>query len=294
MKIQHTSWTAGLALGIAVFAGSALQGTAQAPLWLGDWYPSVALDLTVDDNINRSFDGNGEESDLVLEPVLLLEQQFPLADNLFGYTAVELAGAVHADFNGLNRAAPGVEGGIRQPLGEGPRAPVFEAGLGLSYAFYEQDFRSGAEINPHLSLQFNPTERLLAEIGYAYDNRFASDNPVYDVVGHTLSVDAEYVMTEETLVTAGYQYRRGDVLVHQPRNDLGAEIRGRRFPVSTFGSRFDAVNIEDEVTHHLSLGVRYIMSLYTSFHAGLAYEEIRAEGDSYPSLQFTVGVKHLL
>lgn len=269
--------------------------SAQAPLWLGDWYPSLDLQFTADDNINRSFDGDGEKSDVVIEPLLRVERQSQLADYTFSYVAGELAGAIHGKYDKLNRVAPGVDLGLRHMLGEGVEASVLQAGFGLKYEFHDQDARFGAEINPRLAFLASADDNAVrAELYYEYDNRFASENPVYDREGHTLGVEGELAVNEQLSITLDYSYRRGDVLVHQPRSDLGEEIRGKRFPLDTFGDRFDAVNLEDGDTHTVGIGVRYAMTLYTSISAGLAYEEIKADGDKYPSSQFLLGLTHLL
>ena len=268
--------------------------SAQAPLWLGDWYPSLELQFTADDNINRSFDGDGEKSDVIIEPSIRLERQFQLADYTFSYLAGEVAGAIHGKYNKLNHVAPGVDIGIRRQLGDGLDASALQAGFGLKYEFHDQDQRFGAEFNPRLSahLGLGPTVR--AELFYEYDNRFASDNSVYDREGHTVGLNGEVAINEQLAITIGYNYRRGDVLVHQPRDDLGEEIRGERLPLDTFKDRFDAVKIEDGDTHTVHLGLRYAVSLYTVVSAGIAYEEIKADGDKYPSNQLILGVTHLL
>ena len=282
-----------LALGIAALF-MATPASAQAPLWLGDWYPAFELQFTADDNVNRSLDGDGEKNDVIFEPALRVERQFLLADQTFSYVAGELAGAIHGRFHRLNHVAPGVDVGIRQQLGDQPDAPALQAGVRLKYEFHEQDPRFGAEINPRLAALVNAGDVARGELYYEYDNRFASENSVYDRDGHTIGLEGELAVNEQLSLTLEYSYRRGDVLVHQPRDDLGVQIKGRRFPVNTFSDRYDAVKIRDGDTHTLGIGVRYAVTLYTSLTAGLAYEEIRADGDKYPSNQLLLGVQHLL
>lgn len=273
---------------------SSVTATAQAPLWLGDWYPTLEVQVTSDDNINRSFDGDGDRSDVVFEPALRLQQQYPLADRTFAYLGGAVEGAIHGRYNKLNFVAPVISSGIRQVLGEGHNAPIFLAGLSLKYEFHQQDARFGAEANPRLELEFPFEDLLVASLYYEYDNRFESDNPVYDRSGHTFGLDTETVVTDHVSIIAGYSYRRGDVLVHQPRDDLGEEIRGKRYPIDTFTSRYDAVSIDDEDTHQFRIGLRYKLSLFTALNIGFAYEDIRADGESYPSQQMVLGVTHLL
>ena len=277
-----------------VWAGLWTGAVAQTPLWVGDWYPEVDIQVVADDNINRSFDGNGEKSDVVFKPVLRLEQQYPMEGGMVGVLGGELAGALHGRYNKLNHVAPGVSAGVRKLMGEGTEAPVLSAGLRLKYEFHDQDARFGAEVNPRLAVEMPFGAALTGAVFYEYDNRFASENPIYDRDGHTLGFQVDLAVTEQVELVAGYQYRYGDVLVHQPRSDLGEEIRGKRLPLDTFKDRYDAVSFKDETTHRASVGMKYAVSLYTSVGLGLAYEEIKAEGDKYPSMQFILGFTHLL
>ncbi len=267
---------------------------AQAPLWLGDWYPSIDVQVTADNNVNRSFDGDGEKSDLIIEPALRIERQTPMAAGLVGYFAGTVHGEIHGRYNKLNFVAPGVDTGLRQQLGDSPSAPILTGGIRLHYEFHNQDPRFGAEIRPRLGVSVDIGGIFVGDLFYEYDNRFASENPVYDRKGHAVGFEGDVFLTEQTAVTLGYVYRRGDVIVHQPRQDLGMEIRGERFPIDTFRERYDAVNLSDGDTHTISLGVRHDLSLYTTVRVGFVYEEIRADGDSYPSQQFVLGVSHLL
>lgn len=280
-------------LGLALLFTAGTAG-AQAPLWLGDWYPSLELQITVDDNINRSFDGDGEKQDVLFEPSARLERQHQLADYTFSYIAGELAGAIYGKYNKLNHVAPGVNLGIRQQLGEGPNAPALQAGFGLKYEFHDQDQRFGAEFNPRLSAEIGMGPMVMANVYYEYDNRFASENSVYDRAGHTVGFEGDVAINPQLAIVVGYSYRRGDVLVHQPRTDLGEEIKGKRLPLDTFGDRYDAVKLKDGDTHKVHIGLRYAMTLYTALNIGYTYEEIKADGDKYPSNQFILGVQHLL
>jgi hypothetical protein len=275
-----------------IWSGAVAQ--AQTPLWIGDWYPEFDIEMVADDNINRSFDGNGEKSDVVFRPVLRLEQQYPMEGGMIGVLGGELVGAVHGRYNKLNYMAPGVSAGVRRPVGAGEQTPVLSAGLRLKYEFHEQDARYGAEVNPRLEAELPFGAALTGMVFYEYDNRFASENPVYDRDGHTVGFQVDMAVTEQVALVAGYHYRMGDVLVHQPRTDLGEEIRGERLPLDTFKDRYDAVGIKDETTHRASVGMEYAVSIYTSLRAGLAYEEIKADGDKYPSMQFILGFTHLL
>jgi hypothetical protein len=272
----------------------ALPVIVHGQLWTGDWYPEVAVDLVQDDNINRSFKGDGEKSETLLRASVRAEQQQQLDPYTFTHYAVVLSGVVHAEYNGLNMISPGVDAGVRRQVGEGEDALSLRAGLGLAYQSFNQDFRAGAWVAPRLEARMGLMDNVSGGLRYVYDNRFASDKSVYDIDGHTLGLDAEWTVSERVVLVLGYSYRRGSVIVHEPRDDLGAEIRGERLPNSTFKDRYDAVNLDDADTHTLQLEARYDINMYTSLRAGYIYEEIKGDGEKYPSNQFYLGLTHQL
>lgn len=267
---------------------------SQAQLWLGDWYPKVTLDVKYDDNVNRSYDGNGEKGEVMFHASLRAERQVQLDAYTYSHMGAVLSGTLHDKYSGLNLLAPGVDAGLRHQMGDGADAILLLGSVALRGEFYDQDFRIGALFTPRLEARKVFNNNMDAGVYYQYDNRFASDNEVYDIDGHTIGIDAEWTVSDQVVLMAGYSYRYGSSIVHQPLDDLGAEVKGKRFPVSTFGDRYAAVNLSDTDTHHIGVGLRYAVSLYTALHAGYAYEEIKGKGDSYPSSQFSIGLSHLL
>ncbi len=272
-----------------------LAGAPDAGAWfLGDWVPEAQISATFDDNVNRSFDGDGEKKDFILEPSIAIELQRELAPSAFLHTKLSLSGALHGKYDGLNRVVPRADVGVRQVLGDEPGASALRGDIGLAYEFYDYDARFGALINPRVEWSRNFDDMVIVALFYEYDNRFASDNSVYDVSGHTLGVDGEIALVEDVSILLGYSFRRGDVVVHEPRSDLGEEIKGKRLPLDTFRDRYDAVNYSDADIHRLSIGLRRYLGIYTSVQASYTYELIDADGEDYPSNQLAVGLVHLL
>ncbi len=268
---------------------------AQMPLGLGDWYPVADLELMYDDNINRSIDGSGEKGDLVIAPQLSLLMQRPLAHRWAFTGQGYVQGTIHGQYNKLNYLAPGLEAGFSYALGDTPRALLLRAQLGLRYEFHEQDFRFGAEMIPRLSAEFGLGAQLYAALYYEYDNRFASEEEIYDREGHTFGFTVDLELAPEYGVELGYAYRRGDVLVHQPTTTPAPNIRGEVFPVdNTFKSRFAALKFEDQDQHHLYVGAYYALSLYTTVNFRVAYEQIDLDDDTVASTQFRLALSHLL
>lgn len=266
-----------------------------AQLWTGDWYPEVSVKLLQDDNVTRSPKGNKEKSETVLEGSVRAEQQQQLDAYTFSHIAVALYGEVYSKYNGLNMASPSLDAGLRHQVGEGDGALSLSARMGLAYEFFNQDWRNGIVVMPSLEARIGLAENVSGGLHYIYDNKFASDNPVYDIDGHTIGMDTEWLATEEISLSVGYSYRRGGTIVHEPRDDLGMEIRGERYPIDTFKmQRYDAVNLDNAETHTLYLEAQYDVNLYTAVRVGYVYEEIKGGGEKYPSNQFYLGYFHQL
>ncbi len=278
-----------------VLAAMAQPTRAQWPLWLGDWYPAVEIELKWDDNINRSIDGDGEKQDVVITPQLSLQTVQPLGDAWSANMKAYMEGAIHGQYRRLNYLAPGAIARVSRPLGLDDQRALVLAQVGLRYEFHEQDFRFGAEVNPRVGVQYRFGERVYSSLYYEYDNRFASENEIYDRTGHTFGLDLDVELAPEYGLEAGYSYRHGDVLVHEPTDTPAPNVPNRVFPVdNTFKSRYAALKFEDEETHRFYIGGYYAINLYTSVNLRLAYEDIRANNDSYPSQQILLTVTHLL
>lgn len=292
---SRSLWTAVRFCFVAAWLMMALPIQAQWPLWLGDWYPVAEMGITLDDNINRSIDGDGEKQDVIITPQLSLQMEQPLGSDWFVNLKAYMEGAIHGKYRRLNYLAPGAVGRVSRPLGADGQTALFLAQLGIRYEFHEQDFRFGAEVNPSVAFRYRIGERLFSQLYYEYDNRFASENKIYDRSGHTFGIDLDFELAPEYGLEAGYAYRHGDVLVHEPRDTPAPNVPNRVFPVdNTFKSRYAALKFEDEETHRFYVGGFYAISLYTSINLRLAYEDIRANDESYPSQQILLTVTHLL
>jgi|GEM_PF-1894443 len=270
--------------------------SARAQLWLGDWYPTVGAELVTDDNINRAPDGEGEKSDVIIRPSLRAEMQQEMAMQTFAHMAVYAEGAIHGKYDGLNYMEPGVAVGGRHMFGEGESAMSLLGELGLGYQFFDQDIRSGAVFDPRVELRIPIEERIELGFSYAYDTKFSSDNPIYDVAGHTLGLRGTVRVSDALGLVMGYQYRQGDTIIHERNAEgvLGEEIRGERLPLDTFKQRYTAVQLEDADTHTFEVGVRYEYDLYTTMNLRFRYEEIEEGSEKYPSTQLLLGVSHAL
>lgn len=254
--------------------------------------PALSLEIERDDNINRSFDGDGEKSDTVFKPAVSVERQNQVGELTFTRTALSLEGAVHSRFSGLNHISPVMDAGLRRHMGGPGGSPTARFDLALGYEFFDQDDRFGAFVKPRIELSAMLEERVELSLYYEYDNRFASENTVFDVEGHAVGTSGELALTPDMFIVLGYQFRRGDAVVHQP-GDLGV-IKGEQLPLDTFKDRFTAVNLGNADTHTIDIGIRYFLNLFTELRAGYTYEEIRADGDEYPSNRFFMAVKHSL
>ncbi len=262
--------------------------------------PELTLRIVRDDNISRSPDGEGEKSDMVFIPALSVERQAQVGEHTFTRTSLKLEGAIHERYRKLNRVTPVLGSGLRHHLGDGLADPVLRLDLALGYDFYDQDSRFGAFIEPRIEIRARIEDRVDIALHYAYDNRFASEKKVFDVEGHSIGVTADLEFTEDAFFVLGYEYRRGDVVVHTrnptepPEAYFQPPVRGERLPLYTFKERYTAVHLSDADTHTVTIGLRYYWNLYTELHAGFTYEEIRKDSVDYPSNQFFLAVKHSL
>jgi hypothetical protein len=274
-----------------VLLGGAVMASAQAPLWLGDWYPEVEVTLTVDDNVNRA--ARGEKSDIFMEPGVDLVRQDQVGEDLFSYVRLGMSGAFYLDYHKLGYARPQADAGVRGMI-DGVPGGEWHAGMALAYEFHNQDIRSVSIAEPYVGIEAEAVQGLTLGALFSFESRMSAENPVYEGDQWTVSLYGDLAATEKVSLIGSVAFSSGDAVVHQPRSDLGEEIRGERLPLSTFGSRYDAVRATDADTLRLEAGVRYYLSRYAQFEGRLALEDIDAVGESHSSLQMIFGFSYLL
>jgi hypothetical protein len=184
-----------------------------------EWIADAELGAVYYDNINRSYFASDKRADTALAPSVSLGRYNQLTDSTRLRATADVEAALQSEFESLNYVRAGVTLAMQQKLSFGADAAWLKPRLFAAYTDVGEDTRDGWLYEAGVSAGQRLTPRLDGRIGYIYSSRDGREGEVsvagigtdvFDQKGHTLSIDAAYLLTGRLLLTGGYAFRSGD------------------------------------------------------------------------------------
>lgn len=207
-----------LLCGLACGSASALDFTADAA-------------LGSDDNIVSAREGTPTLAEQFLQLGAAASHSELLGPGLALRWQARVDGRAHARYQGLNELATGVDGSLLLRPGKGFGAPTFGVTLGIGGSAFQSRLRDAREARARLFARAALTTRVSARASLFAATR-GSDSQVFDTDVRGAALGLDWQATRALTLTAGYEYRDGDVV--SLRNP---STQGLRF--------FDAVEADD-------------------------------------------------
>jgi len=158
-----------------------------------------------DSNLTRAQLPGDIKGDTALQAALAWGRFVPLADGLGLRATLDAAGEVYPRYSGLNNLS----------LGSAARVE------------YQNNVRTGWRYDVGVGAGKRLTDDLSVETSFRYEHRTTDENnpvvpgisgAVWDLQGHQATLSSEYTITDSLSLTAGFDYRRGDVASTTLRN----------------------------------------------------------------------------
>ncbi len=234
-----------------------------------DWIRDFRGEMVYDDNVSRSNRAEDERDDLAFVGRIRFGRFGELSDHLRLTVTGDLEAQTFLQYGDFNRITLGGTAALRYRLGLGAQAAFIRLEASGGYAAFAQSLQSGARFRAGLTAGKRLTERFALSGSYFYEE-IGGEIRVFDRCGHILGLAATFDLTERTQLSAGYEFRTGEVNSYAvpPRPDIVALANARR-EVNTFGETYVAYNL-DAITHSLNIGVS--QALTESISANLRYE----------------------
>jgi hypothetical protein len=200
---------------------------------------------------------------------------------------LEAQGETYFRFHGLDFIGGGASADYRHKFGVGLTAPWLRIAASAAYDGYQQNLRTGARWNARVELGRRFDEQFDAAIGGALDRRYAqNDEPVvpgisgkvFDLRGESAYLRAGYAATDELLLIARVEVRRGDVVSTTRRNFAIFEASSAIAADPTFGSDFFAYRLRG-TTGTLAGGASWALNQRSSLNLVASGERTRAYDD---------------
>jgi len=188
-----------------------------------EWVVDAELGVQHNSNINRSLIESDERSDSIFLPSVALGRYYQLTNTTRLRLTANGWGEMHNTYDLLNSTTVGSTVALRHKFGIGPKIPWLQAEVYYGLVDVRDDVRDGTLSEIRLRVGKRLTSRLDGSLGYEYSLRdggdgevtmkntmFGIDTDVYDQKRHMLSLEANYLITDYAMLTAGYSYGNGD------------------------------------------------------------------------------------
>jgi hypothetical protein len=208
--------------GLSLLVFLAVSGAATA-----DDILDVQAGALYDSNLTRAQLEGDVKEDTALQAALAWGRFVPLADGLTMRATLDAAGEIYPRYSGLNNLALGGSVGVRRKFGLGALAPWVGVSGSVARLEYQNSVRTGWRYQVGVGAGKRLTDDLRVETTYLYEHRTADENnpvvpgisgAVWDLQGHQAGLSGEYSLNDRLSLTAGFDYRRGDVASTTLRN----------------------------------------------------------------------------
>ena len=252
-----------------------------------DWFPDAELSAVYESNVNNAVAEQDRKSDVALMPVVSFGHYAQLADSTGLAVSADLKYSGFARFSGLDHLETGLSASLKYKWGLGSYAPwvkVFGSG---AYSDFREDFRDEALARTGFLSGKRISERIFAELGYAYESGRARDSR-FDTRNSVVSAKLEYLLTESVQTWIGYAWGSGIYIANLPFVGA-APSNPRAVIVNTFEQPMGAFQLR-ATAQILSLGARKALTNHWSADISVDFIDIYGNTRHYPDSIYKAGV----
>lgn len=250
----------------------------------GDWIRDFRGEFSYNDNLSNSNRSADQRDDFSWSGQAHFGRFDELIDGLRLTMTADLDAEAFGNYEDFNHLILGSTASLRYRFGLGAMAPFVRVEASGGYANFEQNLRDGGRYRAGLTVGKRLTERLAFDASYFFED-IGGRIRLFDQCSNTFALSASFDLTRTTRLTAGYEFRAGEVISYAvpPRPDIVALANARR-SVDTFGRPYVAYNL-DAATHGLQIGVSQALTQSVSLNARYEWQHTsRAQLDYYNNI----------
>lgn len=289
----------------ALFTGQALaQNRAPSAGWLDNISVTASGTASWVENLSRTSAEPARKSAETYELTLGALQRRQLAPSWLLQAGIDAAFLAVPDYDLANHLELGPRLSLQRKFGLGPLAPVLQLDAALNYksARLDADRGWGTEVGLRLAKRFNPVFK--AGVGGQWIEHNAR-SAVFDIVQHSLSVDATWDINDRWSLSGSAGRLSGDIVANAPWSIWGMAISGGLGPAvfnyytsrpwavtHLYGDGWVSYNVEADVDLW-SLAAAYAVSDHTTaeFRYSSAFV-VNKIGVRYPTDSWGLSVVH--
>jgi hypothetical protein len=251
-----------------------------------EWIGNTDLGLRHDSNINNAQLSNDIVSISALSASVMETGFFPLENGNSLSITGESRGEAFDQYTGLNNVTLGAALACRKKWSLGAYAPWTGISLSSTYLNFANNIRNGYRNQIAIRGGKRILERWDIRAEYMIEQRTADtltpDQPgisgdVFSQSSRTIELNAEYTLSESTLLTFGYLFRLGDVVAstRETTKIISSSQAIAMDPV--FGSGFYAYRMNG-TTYGLNVDLNFALTPGNLLHASVSHQLTHTDG----------------
>ncbi len=202
--------------------------------------------------------------------------------------SADVKGEAFDRYTGLNNVSLGAALAFRKKWALGAYAPWTALSLSSAHLNYSNNIRNGWKHQIALRGGKRIHERLDIRAEYMYERRTANSLPpdqpgisgdVFSLNSQNVMLNAEYLLDENTFLTGGVLYRRGDVVASTSETPQIISASSAIAADPVFGPTFYAYKM-DGTTHGLNVDLNYSMTTHSLLRASISRLITHTTGDN--------------
>lgn len=259
-----------------------------SPVALAEWAENADVGIRHDSNINNAQMPNDIAAVSAINAGVSAINRLAMENGNSVIFSADVKGEAFERYTGLNNVSLGAALAFRKKWALGIYAPWTALALSTARLNYANNIRNGWKHQIAIRGGKRIHERLDLRAEYMYERRTANTLPpdqpgisgdVFSLNSRTMALNAEYLLDENTFLTGGILYRRGDVVAStsETQQIIAASSAIAADPV--FGPHFYAYKM-DGTTYGLNVDLNYSMTTHSWLRASLSRQITHTTGDN--------------
>lgn len=259
-----------------------------SPVALAEWAEDADVGIRHDSNINNAQMPSDIAAVSAINAGISATNRFPMENGNSISFSTDVKGEAFDRYTGLNNLSLGAALAFRKKWALGAYAPWTALSLSSAHLNYANNIRNGWKHQIAIRGGKRIHERLDIRAEYMYERRTANSLPpdqpgisgdVFSLNSRTMMLNAEYLLDENTFLTGGALYRRGDVVAStsETQQIIAASSAIAADPV--FGPHFYAYKM-DGTTYGLNVDLNYSITTHSLLRASISRLITHTTGDN--------------
>jgi opacity protein-like surface antigen len=274
---------------------------AQNSQWV-EWIGDLEVAYGHNNNLNLSAFNNDEESDNLIRVTGDFGRYYQFNGTTRGHVAVELASETYGEFELMDNLTAGINLGLRHKFGVGLDVPYLQLNLSYKERSFDADVRDRTDLDASIELGKQFSERFSLAGNFMMSSIDGESGPTavpgisnrpFDEDFWHASLIADYVLSQNWLVSVDYAFRSGDFHSSCTPTNVAIVLSLEPVQAITLDPAFNGCVYQlDGDARILSTNLSYAVSNHSAINFGIQFYEGDADVLSYSGRSFQLSFNY--